>query len=1203
MMSISKDLPGMLLHKSYRRLICRVVIHSLFPVLALPAYAAELPTLPSSTSSSAEPQGEQKTARWLTDVAAVAASQQRNEAAQQWVGQRASSALADSAERWLSGYGNARVGLGFDQHFHFYGSSADLLFPLNDTPSRLIFTQWGIHDKDDYTTANLGVGQRWFGAEQMMGYNVFLDQELRNNHSRVGGGIEYWRDYVKLSANGYLALTGWKASKTLTDYQERPASGYDMRSEGYLPAWPQLGGKLIWEQYFGDEVALFGRDRRQRDPYAVTAGVNYTPVPLVTTGVDYKQGKNGTNETVLNMQFNYRFGVPWSQQISSEAVRQRRTLLGSRLDFVERNNTMVMRYKKSEVIKLTLPNQIDGVAGSVQLLPVGVEAKYGLSHIQWRSDALIAAGGNIQTVSPLQYRILLPAAAGVYPVQAVAYDRHGNASESSTLNIISSAQTSPQYHFSLSSNNQTAYNNGNDPIVWTFAVTDEKGASLEGYTAKWDLVEGNARLATAVGQLDKNGKMQNSLFSTAVGKVKLSVSLWDSTGKQRVGEQSANKAASFVTPGHPALRVQPDKVYQRPDGKYAIDWKVHAYDSATGRKADKGLGGYTLQWSSDAGAFTTPTTKTDANGDSTNTVVNAIEGDVTVNVSLVDAEGGSLTQEKDDSAQFTRQEYQVTLHPEPSEVMADGEEKITWTVTVRDKADRVIPKAHVKWETTLGTLVDIEGETDARGESQTTLTSQDSGEAGVKVKVFDADNKLSATATEKGNFLGYRLQLTPAITQAVVGGEGIVWTAEAKNSRGEGLGEGYRVKWGIVSGQGKLQRPTESVLDGSGKAVNTLTSDVAGNVVLKASLLNKRGKVVSEESGQAVSFVDKGQLTLILTPSTKTASADGKSPVEWQVSLAEGQQRKLPEGYSLAWSSSLGQLQTSTTPVVDGKAKNTLTSGAKGLANVTVTLLDKSGSELSEAVSEEVSFVDYKFTTDDLEHLWVEYYNGGVAGSGAYVLLDNGSGKPRPAEGYRVHIELVPKGNMNVAFGNGQTTQDVIVNSNGLVSTNGFHLTMAGEFDLIYEIYDLKNVRVARESRTARVRKMIDRFTLTPSQQTLKADGSDSLTLTAKVITTIKESEYEAEANSMPSFAKVGIKHWDEAFPDREIVTKPAGLCDGAYHDKNKKVEGGVIVIQYQCEFIGAKVGSADIGVKWGIPISEEYDNYKQVVKITVVKP
>lgn len=44
----------------------------------------------------------------------------------------------------------------------------------------------------------------------------------------------------------------------MKDYDERPANGYDVRAEAYLPGYPQLGGKLMYEHYQGKNVALDG---------------------------------------------------------------------------------------------------------------------------------------------------------------------------------------------------------------------------------------------------------------------------------------------------------------------------------------------------------------------------------------------------------------------------------------------------------------------------------------------------------------------------------------------------------------------------------------------------------------------------------------------------------------------------------------------------------------------------------------------------------------------------------------------------------------------------------------------------------------------------------------------------------------------------------------------------------------------------------
>ncbi|MCX2958385.1 MAG: inverse autotransporter beta domain-containing protein, partial [Serratia symbiotica] len=123
----------------------------------------------------------------------------------------------------------------------------------------------------------------------------------------------YWRDFLKLSANGYQRLTGWRDAPELTDYEARPANGWDIRAQAWLPALPQLGGRLSYEQYHGDEVALFGKDQRQRSPYAFTAGIEYTPVPLLAFSVAQRQGKSGENDTRLGVEMHYQLGMPWQQ--------------------------------------------------------------------------------------------------------------------------------------------------------------------------------------------------------------------------------------------------------------------------------------------------------------------------------------------------------------------------------------------------------------------------------------------------------------------------------------------------------------------------------------------------------------------------------------------------------------------------------------------------------------------------------------------------------------------------------------------------------------------------------------------------------------------------------------------------------------------------------------------------------------------------
>ncbi len=59
-------------------------------------------------------------------------------------------------------------------------------------------------------------------------------------------------------------------------------AGQDPRGQVYDQYNTLLQLIVNEEQYKGDDVALFGKDNRQKNPHAITAGLNYTPIPLLT---------------------------------------------------------------------------------------------------------------------------------------------------------------------------------------------------------------------------------------------------------------------------------------------------------------------------------------------------------------------------------------------------------------------------------------------------------------------------------------------------------------------------------------------------------------------------------------------------------------------------------------------------------------------------------------------------------------------------------------------------------------------------------------------------------------------------------------------------------------------------------------------------------------------------------------------------------
>ena len=401
-----------------------------------------------------------------------------------WASSQASGAMTD----WLSRFGTARITLGVDEDFSLKNSQFDFLHPWYETPDNLFFSQHTLHRTDERTQINNGLGWRHFTPTWMSGINFFFDHDLSRYHSRAGIGAEYWRDYLKLSSNGYLRLTNWRSAPELdNDYEARPANGWDARAEGWLPAWPHLGGKLVYEQYYGDEVALFDKDDRQSNPHAITAGLNYTPFPLMTFSAEQRQGKQGENDTRFAVDFTWQPGSAMQKQLDPNEVAARRSLAGSRYDLVDRNNNIVLEYRKKELVRLTLTDPVTGKSGEVKSLVSSLQTKYALKGYNVEATALEAAGGKVVTtgkdilVTLPPYRFTsTPETDNTWPIEVTAEDVKGNFSNREQSMVVVQAPTLSQKDSSVSLSTQTLSADSHSTATLTFIAHDAAGNPVLG---------------------------------------------------------------------------------------------------------------------------------------------------------------------------------------------------------------------------------------------------------------------------------------------------------------------------------------------------------------------------------------------------------------------------------------------------------------------------------------------------------------------------------------------------------------------------------------------------------------------------------------------------------------------------------------------------------------------------------------------------
>lgn len=639
-------------------------------------------------------------------------------------GNQASSQL----QAWLQHYGTAEVNLQSGNNFD--GSSLDFLLPFYDTEEMLAFGQVGARYIDSRFTANLGAGQRFFLSENMLGYNVFIDQDFSGDNTRLGIGGEYWRDYFKSSVNGYFRMSGWHESYNKKDYDERPVNGFDIRFNGYLPSYPALGAKLMYEQYYGDNVALFNADKLQSNPGAATVGVNYTPVPLVTMGVDYRHGTGNENDLLYSMQFRYQFDKPWSQQIEPQYVNELRTLSGSRYDLVQRNNNIILEYKKQDILSLSIPHDINGTEHSTQKIQLSVKSKYGLDRIVWDDSALRSQGGQIQhsgSQSAQDYQAILPAyvqgGSNIYKVTARAYDRNGNSSNNVqlTITVLSNGQVVGQVGVTdFTADKTSAKADGSEAITYT-ATVKKNGVAQANVPVSFDIVSGDATLSARSATTNSSGKATVTLKSSKPGQVVVSAKTAEMTSALNAS------AVIFVDQTKASItEIKANKTTAVANGKDAITYTVKVMKNGLPVK------GYDVTFLTTAGNLSKIKESTDKDGYATVNLTSNAAGKAVVSAKVSDVN----TEVKASEVEFFT-ELRINKNVEILGTKASGELPDVWLQYGQIKLKVDGGNNQYAWSSSNPNIASIDA-------SSGIITLKEKGEAVIKVISGD---KQTATYT------------------------------------------------------------------------------------------------------------------------------------------------------------------------------------------------------------------------------------------------------------------------------------------------------------------------------------------------------------------------------------------------------------------------------------------------------------------------
>ncbi|MCU5772301.1 inverse autotransporter beta domain-containing protein [Erwiniaceae bacterium BAC15a-03b] len=817
--------------------------------------------------------------------------------------------LGNAASGWLNQFGNARVQLNFDEKFGLNGSQADVLVPLYENDASLLFSQLGVRRTDKRTTGNLGAGFRTFTSDWMLGANSFWDNDFTGHNRRLGVGIEAWRDYLRFSGNNYWRLSDWHQSRDFADYDERPANGYDLRMEGWLPAYPQLGARLMYEHYRGDEVALLGKNNRQKNPWAFSSGVSYTPFPLLTVNAEHRAGKHGLQDSQLNLALSYRMGEAWHKQLDPSAVGATRLLSGSRHDLVERNNHIVLDYRKHQQLTLSLPEKASGKSRS--LLPVSFVVKntHPIQRIDWHSPALTAAGGIITPASEGRLTITLPAwqvaGSNNYTLTGTVYDVAGN-SHSATMSILVEIADISADTSSVIATPPAIPANGASTSLITVTLLDKDAKPVTDMASALKMA-----LKQTQAQQQRALKEQQDATLTEVKETSAGVYEAIFTSGTRYGSVVVTPSINGVNLKAMTIELISDNASLK-NGDLTVDrdhLPANGTDKATftalvTNDSHNPLPGIAVSWSSSAGSLSSASSISGADGKATITLSHTVAGEAEVTATLNGAGISKAVTFIADSAQAGIDSRDLT-RDKPTAI-ANGREQITYSAIVKDGSGNLVPNIAVEWATNRGVLTGSNSTTDSDGKATIILSSTSAGEAQVTARVGTqaAINAPLANFTAdsgSGQFDG-----AVAVDKSQIAANGsdkATFSATVKDAGGN-LVPDISVSW--QTSHGDLS-DTISHTNNDGVATVTLSSTVLGNAQVTAVVNG------NSANAQPVSFtVDIKTARVVSMQSNKSKlTGTGVERAELTARVEDNQGHLIPNA-TVNWSSNLGSVNATS---------------------------------------------------------------------------------------------------------------------------------------------------------------------------------------------------------------------------------------------------------------------------------------------------
>ncbi|VFS84675.1 adhesin [Escherichia coli] len=664
------------------------------------------------------------------------------------------------------------------------------------------------------------------------------------------------------------------------------------------------------------------------------------------------------------------------KQLDPNEVAARRSLAGSRYDLVDRNNNIVLEYRKKELVRLTLTDPVTGKSGEVKSLVSSLQTKYALKGYNVEATALEAAGGKVVTtgkdilVTLPAYRFTsTPETDNTWPIEVTAEDVKGNLSNREQSMVVVQAPTLSQKDSSVSLSTQTLNADSHSTATLTFIAHDAAGNPVVGLVlstrhegvqditlSDWkDNGDGSYTQILTTGAMSGTLTLMPQLNGVDAAKapavvniisvsssrthssikidkdrylsgnpIEVTVELRDENDKPvKEQKQQLNNAVSIdnVKPGVTTdWKETADGVYKATYTAYTKgsgltakllmqNWNEdlhtagfiidanpqsakiatlsasnngvlaneNAANTVSVNVADEGsnpINDHTVTFAVLSGSATSfnnqNTAKTDVNGLETFDLKSSKQEDNTVEVTLENGVKQTLIV----SFVGDSSTAQVDLQKSKNEVVADGNDSVTMTATVRDAKGNLLNDVMVTFNVNSAEAKLSQTEVNSHdGIATATLTSLKNGDYRVTASVSSGSQ-----ANQQVNFIGD--QSTAALTLSVPSGDITVtntapqyMTATLQDKNGNPLKD-KEITFSVpndVASKFSISNGGKGMTDSNGVAIASLTGTLAGTHMIMARLANSN---VSD--AQPMTFVaDKDRAVVVLQTSKAEIIGNG----------------------------------------------------------------------------------------------------------------------------------------------------------------------------------------------------------------------------------------------------------------------------------------------------------------------------------------